>query len=179
MTRSLTRLAAKTGSAGTLSTPPSTRPLLPAALPTRRSPVSSPERIYLYSPELGTNSPVYCTSTILSPSVAPSSDQLSLRLQAEICQRFNPQHHFRSAECASARWLYSSEFYSTSFFFCARELNSLSLRQTIQLAQRSIQRVLDEDDNTSALLSLHASATDYASMTGIQQSSGRPIASSG
>lgn len=43
----------------------------------------------------------------------------------------------------------------------------------------SIQKVLDTDDNASALLSLHARATDYASMTGIPQSSGRPIASIG
>lgn len=56
---------------------------------------------------------------------------------------------------------------------------SPSLFQIIQLSRRSILRVLDTDDNASVLLSLHAQATDYASMTGIQQSSGRPIASGG
>jgi len=49
----------------------------------------------------------------------------------------------------------------------------------IQLAHKSILRVLDTDDNASVLLSLHAHAVDYASVTGIPQVPGRPIASVG
>ena len=38
-----------------------------------------------------------------------STDGMFLRLQTEIFQGFNPQHHLRSAQCASTRWLYPSE----------------------------------------------------------------------
>jgi len=82
-------------------------------------------------------------------------------------------------ELASVLQRYAKDSIHNTISGARNALQPGGYTRVIQLSRRSIQRVLDTDDNTSVLLSLHVNATDYASMSGLQQSSGRPIASSG
>lgn len=82
-------------------------------------------------------------------------------------------------ELASVLHRYAKDSIHNTISGARNALQPGGYTRVIQLARMSVLKVLDTDDNTSVLLSLHVQAADYSSMTGIPQPSGRPIASSG